>query len=254
MQLSYRARLTKSLLAMLSVTAMMACPVLADAKNPQRLIGISSGIARAAQSDNTTNGAATVDKWLRAAQALQDYKFDFEMEVNKTGGGIIREKGVLYFKQPRLLRIEETAGPKAGSVAVLLKDGSVKGHMGGGLKFFAVTLAPDSNYLKSANGWPMVQSDYVSLAQAVQGYIKDGCVAKVSESPVTTGNGAKVYDWTLTKANGTIYKRALFDPQTMQPVEWWDYVDGKIFSHSTWTNFKSNIGLTDKTFTLKGDK
>jgi outer membrane lipoprotein-sorting protein len=254
MHRTHHARLTTALLAVAALTSLVAGPAIADTKSPSRLIGISGGLAHPEQSDSTVNGVPFVDKWLKAAQALPDYKFDFQMEVNKPGGGTIKEKGVLYFKQPRLLRIEETAGPKAGSLAVLLKDGSVKAHMGGGLKFFAVTLSPDSNYLKSANGWPMVKADFVSLAQAIQGYIKDGCTAKVTDTPVTSPSGAKVYDWTLNNSAGVIYKRALFDAQTMQPIEWWDYVDGKIYAHSVWTNFKSNIGLTDKTFTMKGDK
>jgi outer membrane lipoprotein-sorting protein len=217
------------------------------------LSGTASGLSHAAQASETKDGAGTVDKWLSSAQALQDYSFNFSMTVFKKSGQVT-EAGLLFFKEPRLLRIEIKKGPKAGSVAVLQSDGKVRGHMGGALKLFSATLSPDSSMLKSENGWPMVKSDYVSLAEAVESYIRqDKCVAKVSDSPATVDGHADVYDWTLNHADGTLFKRALFNAQTGQPVEWWDYVDGKLFAHSVWTDFKYNQALTDKQFTLKGD-
>jgi hypothetical protein len=52
----------------------------------------------------------------------------------------------------------------------------------------------------------------------------------------------------MTKPNGEKYKRALVDPTTNIPVEWWDYQNGKLYAHSLWTNFKGNQGLSEKIF------
>lgn len=209
-------------------------------------VGKGEGAASAMKS-TTIEGTALVDKWMHASQALSDYSFDFSMTVTKKSGETVVQKGTLYFKQPRQLRLEVKSGPSAGSVAVLEKDGNVKGHMGGAMKFLCISLSPDSGYLKSANGWPMVKADFVSLAEAVQGYIKEGCTASVTSSSTASG---KTYDWTLNHPNGVIYKRVLFSQESFLPFEWWDYVDGKVFAHSVWTNFKANIPLPDKTFKL----
>lgn len=246
-----------SIVSVAALFALIANPTASEGKDAKDLLGSAGGVSKISmQSGAQSDQGAIVDRWLKAAKALDDYTFNFQMDVFKPNGDKVVEKGTLWFKKVRLLRIEETGGPKAGSVAVLTGDGTVKAHMGGAMKFLTVSLAPDSNYLKSANGWPMVKADFISLAEAVKGYIKDGCVSKSSEGPVTVeGIGpGKFYDWSLYKPNGVIYKRALFDPDNMQPVQWWDYVDGKVYAHSVWTGFKSNIGLSDKTFTIKGDK
>ncbi len=126
-------------------------------------------------------------------------------------------------------------------MAILGKNGKVRAHGGGGLRFFNVDLSPDSGYLLSANGWPMVKSDFISLAEAVKGYIADGDSAKESEPRAVAGKSEKLVLFELFKGgpNGTLFKRAYFDPNTNLPVEWWDYVDGKLWAHSLWTNFKT---------------
>lgn len=255
MQLSQVSKDSKMfIVAVATIFASVASPMTSEAKG-KNLLGSAGGLGKIVMQSNVqTDNGAIVDRWAKAAQTLEDYTFNFQMEVFKDNGDKIVDKGTLWFKKPRLLRIEETGGPKSGSVAVLTKDGTVKAHMGGAMKFLTVSLSPDSNYLKSANGWPMVKSDFISLADAVKGYIKDGCVSKTSDGPVNIEGIGKVYDWSLYKPNGVIYKRALFDPDNMQPVQWWDYVDGKVYAHSVWTGFRSNIGLSDKTFTIKGDK
>jgi outer membrane lipoprotein-sorting protein len=260
MQLSKKSanhnRIFGAMLLAATSSFLLLVPTSAEAKKlaQKDLLSAASGFSRPIAQADQVDGNAMVEKWLTASKDLKDYTFNFTMTVFKASGDKVTEKGTLYFKQPRLLRIEITGGPKNGSVAVLMKDGTVKGHMGGALKFLNVSLSPDSSYLLSANGWPMVKSDYVSLAEAVQQYIKEGCIGKISASPVAVdGYPNKLYDWSLYK-NGVIYKRALFEPSSNLPVEWWDYTNGKVYAHSVWTNFKSNTGLSDKTFTMKGDK
>ncbi|HEY9773905.1 MAG TPA: hypothetical protein V6C81_08865 [Planktothrix sp.] len=244
---------------MCAVSFMLAVAPASEARKSQggddvnkELLGSVSGLSKQSSDAATKDGAFIIDKWLSTAKAFEDYTFSYSQTVYKKKGQVT-ESGKLYFKRPRLLRIEETGGPKAGSVAVLETDGRVHGHAGGALKFFTATLSPDSNMLKSENGWPMVKTDFISLAEAVEGYIKqDKCTAKVTENPVSVGSyPSPLYDWFLYHADGTIFKRALFDPQTGQPVEWWDYVNGKLFAHSKWTNFKPNQTLSTSVFNLK---
>jgi outer membrane lipoprotein-sorting protein len=238
----------------LSITGfLVASPESAQAKTAstdKALISNASPVVRG-NSTNMADGVQFIDKCLQASESYSDYSFDYTQVVNKSSG-TVTEKGTLWVKKPNLLKVVVHSGPHGGSVAVLQANGKVKAHGGGAMKFFSVELSPDSSYLKSANGWPMVKSDFSSIWKAMLGYAKEGCPCKVTESPEkepTQPNEVLVLE--MTK-NGQIYKRALIEPTTKLPVEWWDYQDGKVYAHSVWTNFKGNQNLSDDVFTIKG--
>jgi len=252
--ISLRSR--HSFTAAAAVTAILFCTVSGAQGRSQgkELLGSVGGLSQVAASESMRDGAGLIEKWLKASQSYPSYEFDYQMTVYKRSGQVT-ETGHLHFKRPRMLKIVETGGPHKGAVAILGANGKVHAHAGGALKFFSVDLAPDSDYLKSANGWPMVESDFTSLAQAVKGYIANGDVPKESEPMVVPNRSEKLILWELYKggAGGTLFKRAYFDPATNLPVEWWDYVDGKLWAHSNWTNFKATE-LANAVFTMKGDK
>jgi len=227
----------------------------AVARGKKELLGNAAGLSRENFANATKDGKELIDNWLKSSDSLNSYQFNYQMTCYKSDG-TVTDTGNLFFKKKRLLRIEQTGGPKKGSVAVLQSDGKVRAHPGGAFKFFTATLSPDSNMLLSANGWPMVKSDFVSLAEAVEGYIKNGDVPKMTETPVQVpGHPEKLHIFELYKGgpNGPIFKRALFDPDSNLPVEWWDYRDGNLWAHSTWSNFKAT-NLSDDVFMMKGDK
>jgi outer membrane lipoprotein-sorting protein len=216
------------------------------------LLSNASPVVRGNTMD-MVNGVPFIDKCLKASSSYDDYSFEYIQKVQKSNGGTVVEQGTLWIKKPNLLKVVVKSGPHAGSVAVFGPGGKVKAHAGGALKFFAVELSPDSSYLKSVNGWPMVQSDFTSIWKAMQGYAKDGCPCQVTQAPVQQpGQPMEVFVFEMTKGNGEMYKRALIEGKTMLPVEWWDYKNGRIYAHTVWSNFKGNQGLSDHLFTLKG--
>jgi outer membrane lipoprotein-sorting protein len=214
------------------------------------LISNASPVVRG-NSTNMADGVQFMDKCLQASESYNDYSFDYTQIVNKSSG-TVTEKGTLWLKKPNLLKVVVRSGPHAGSVAVLQANGKVKAHGGGAIKFFSVELSPDSGYLKSANGWPMVKSDFSSIWKAMQGYAKEGCPCKVTSSPVKEPTQSQDVDVLEMTKDGQMYKRALVDPATHLPVEWWDYQNGKVYAHSVWNDFKGNQGLADDIFTIKG--
>jgi outer membrane lipoprotein-sorting protein len=220
------------------------------AQNNKELLGNISGIGINKTENETKDGAAFVESTLNAANALDDYSFHYKMTCFKSSKPVT-EEGDFYFRKPKLMRLVQTAGPKQGSIAVLGKDGKVKAHMGGALKLFVVTLDPDSDLLKSANGWPMVRSDFASLAQAIKDYLKDGMTSKVNTQSVLSDD-KKVFVVEVYKTNGELYKRYNVDSQSLIPVEWWDFQGGKLYAHSNWSDIKTNQNLPDSLFTIKG--
>lgn len=232
-------------------------PVLADgAQMP------SSGNAKVATSltaltathsqEMVRDGAEFLKEMQDAAIALKDYSFQSHMTVFK-GDKTIEENSKFYFKKPRQLRAEELGPFKKGSVAVLLKNGKVKGHLGGLMSKFVATVEPDSEWVTSANGYPLVDSDFLGMSQVMLNFVKDGKKSLVTETPVqVNGQPQPVYVLELysSAAKDQLMKRAYIDPQTLLPREWFDYKDGKLFAHTRWKDVQLNADLSDTLFNL----
>ena len=199
------------------------------------------------------DGKEFIESMCQAADNLNDYSFQFEMTVYKLNGEQ-KEAGNFYFKKPRLIRLEETGNFKKGAVAVLQRDGKVRAHLGGALGFFVVTLTPESDYLRSANEYPLVASDFISLAQFLKNWLKEGMISRVTEKPVLlNGYINKVHVIEMYKQNNPheVHKRVFVDEITKLPVQWYDFRDGRLWSKSLFKNVKTNTGLEDTLFNIK---
>lgn len=200
----------------------------------------------------TKDGAEFLKEMSDAADALKSYTFQSHMVVfkdNKT----IDENSKFYFKHPRQIRADELGPFKKGAVAVLLKNGKVKGHLGGLMSKFVGTVDADSDWVTSANGYPLVDSDFFGMAQVMLNFVNQGKKSLVTESPVTvTGQPKPVYVLELytNSSKNELMKRAYVDPQTLLPVEWFDYKNGKLFAHTVWRDVQLNVELADSLFDL----
>lgn len=213
---------------------------------------------KTALTDRAVDGASLIERMHRQASALRNYSFSYKMKVFKKSGSVSAlESGSFYFKKPNYIRLEEKGPYKKGAVAVIgpETDGRVKAHLGGGLKLFVVDLSPDSGLLKSANGHPMVQSDFLSLAECLRDYEHKGMTTAATAEPVRVkGIGKSVYllDIKTGKGNKQLWKRIAVDPRSYIPVQWWDYnQDGKLHSHAQWQDFLADRNLPDRLFTIK---
>jgi outer membrane lipoprotein-sorting protein len=203
-------------------------------------------------TDNYEDGTQLIDKMCFATRALDNYSSAYEMVVYKANQ-TVNEGGVFSFKKPKLMRVEVDKGPKKGSVAVLALDGKVHGHLGGALKFFRAAVSPDSDLVKAANGFPMVGTDFYSLADYLKNMLKEGDLSRVSKDTVTTnktgGIATYVLDLYSTKfGKELLLKRIYADARSFLPVYWEDYVDGKLWSESSWHGLKTNVDFPENFF------
>jgi outer membrane lipoprotein-sorting protein len=256
---SFRHRPTRQMicltagLCLLGSTVYFVCTGPAAAK-PQsankQLISSSTPMQRDLSVDRTTDGRDFLKAMNDAANALTNYTFDYETDVYK-GGKTIQQEGKFYFKEPRQIRVQMTGAYKRGAEAVLMKDGRVRGHLGGALAPFVITLQPNSDMLLGANGYPLVDSDFLSMAQVMTNFVSKGVSCRVTETPVVVDSQPrKMYVIEFQKNANELFKRAYVDPQNMLPTEWFDYDSGKLFARTTWRNFKNNAGLKDDFFKL----
>ncbi len=200
------------------------------------------------------DGKDFIDKMVKAAHVLDEYSFSSHMLVYKKKGKVAEERSEFYFRKPRLIRVEITDGSKQGAVAVLRADGKVRAHLGGPLKFFTVTLDPHSDQLDSANEYPMVDSDFISLAEFLANWVKEGIHSRVSKQPIhldSTGELVNIVEMYKENDEGRVLKRIFVDANSHLPVEWYDYRDGALWSKSVFTNLRINTGLKDTLFEMK---
>lgn len=202
-------------------------------------------------TDADKDGKAFIDHMVKAAGDLNDYSFQYEMNVFKKSR-VVTQRGKLDYKKPSKMRIEVTDGPNDGSVAVMTQPGKVKGHFGGVLAIFSGTVSDRSSYLRSINNWPMVDSDFLSLAQALKNYVyNEGKISKVSAEPVEWQDGKRYLIVDLYETSPKkIWKRIAVDPGNFLPCYWVDYQDGEIWTYSLWRNVQLNPGIADSVFKL----
>ena len=224
----------------------------AEAADKKKTVSSIAGIPRSTSQDNMKDGRDFLKEMSEAANAVQSYSSTSSMTVFK-GGKTISENSKFYFKKPRMIRAEELGPYKKGSVAVLLKNGKIKGHLGGILSKFTGTVDADSGFATTANDYPLVQSDFYSMSKVMLDFANGGKKTLASSSPVTvTGQAKPVYVIEMYTDGTTqqLMKRAYIDPQTLLPVEWFDYKDGKLFAHTNWKDVKVNADLDDSLFSL----
>lgn len=200
-------------------------------------------------AERTVDGTSFLQDMTESAKVLRSYSFMYETTVFK-GNKTINQQGVFYFKQPRLLRVEMTGDYKRGAVAVAGKDGKVRGHLGGALSAFTMTVSPKSDLLVGANGYPMLDSDFAGMTKVMNQFVHQGCKVKVTENPVAVeGETKHVYVLEFYK-DGSLYKRAYVDPRSLLPVEWFDYQDGRLYARTVWKNLKLDTDIADAVFQI----
>lgn len=186
---------------------------------------------------------------------LNDYTFDCEIATYKKANQPIREGGSYSWKKPGMLRMEVTLGGKKGGLLVRQPDGTIKGHLGGFLKVFVATVSPDSNMLKSANGFSMLEGDYLTLMNNLKKQLQGPLHVRVSNAPQTVSSQPeKVFIVEVFKKEGEneeLTQKIYVDPQLKLPVEWHlNRDDGSLLSITYWRNIKLNVGLDDSVFKI----
>jgi outer membrane lipoprotein-sorting protein len=235
----------------LIILAIVFSTVCAQAKENKLLSAVTSPQFDFSM-ESKVDGKEFIDDMKSTLDSYNTYSFQYEMTVFK-GKKVTEEKGNFYFKKPNLMRAEEIGNYKKGAIAVVDKNGKIKGHLGGALSAFTVTLQKDSDMLRSANGYSLLDSDFSSMAQVMQNFVKKGMQSKLSNRPINIeGISSKVYVLELYKGsqNPELFKRAYVDPKTLTPVEWFDYINGQLFAHTIWKNLQININLKDDIFTI----
>jgi len=230
-----------------------------DEKDVKVQATLSHDLPKKLEFGQMKDGRDFVQNMSKTAEGANDYTFRCVINTFRDGK-VIKEEGIFYYKRPSMMKMEVTEGAKKGAVAVLGTDGKVRGHLGGMLKIFSGTIGKDSDLLKSANGFSMMNSDYETLLRDLQRQISQGSTCLVTPAPVSVAHtGEKVYVLEVYKQvdndkEKDLTQRVFIDQKTGLPEQWNLYKQDQLFSSTDWRDVKLNIGLSNEVFSLKGKK
>ncbi|MFB0520372.1 MAG: hypothetical protein ACETWD_02955 [Desulfatiglandales bacterium] len=103
---------------------------------------------------------------------MNDYQCILET-YETTGKKTTRDAIRLYFKKPKLIRMEIFRGTHKGSEAIY-RNNEVRGHKGGFFGFVWMTLKADEKIAKSIRGNRMDESDWGAIVDTAVQYLKKG--------------------------------------------------------------------------------
>lgn len=195
------------------------------------------------------DGSPLFQTLLDRAQSLKGYLFESTLTTFKDGR-TIKETGKVYFKRPNLLRFEVvSAGNRSGAVVIRQADGSVKAKMGNGL-FGAIklSLSPTSRMLRTANGFSVLDSDFVTL---IKSSLKSTTKMLATKSPTPYSSSGRAYVLEAYEPDGAVSQRIAIDPDQKLPLEWSIFKDGHISSVMRLSNIQIKPDISDDYFVLE---
>ena len=201
-------------------------------------------------------GLNTVKSALRKAKSMDSYSFKVRTWTFKPQT-IRMDGGNFSYLKPDMIKVEVTEGKRKGSALVKRKDGRIRGHLGGAMKLFNVSLDPGSKRLKATNGYNLISSDYASLFERIVAKASKGASIAVTSSPVDVKllNGwnasetkkALVIDVYESKSKKELISRFYLDPDSQLPLQWSDYDHGSPEFITRWlkTDRSADLGPSD---------
>jgi len=202
-------------------------------------------------------GSGYIDSLKSAASNFRDYHCFCEMFTKKDNKWKDYGGAELYYKQMNMLRAEiKSSDYRNGAIVVKQLDGKIRGQGGGGLSLIKMTIQPNSRTLRLPTGFSLVESDFVSLYDALKGQIANGAEIAVSSAPVSAPfltEPALVMVLRNKSTNGgdpqpvhVVY----LNPKTKLPVAWNSYANGQSHSFVFFGPLDGNKGLTADFFKL----
>ena len=201
-----------------------------------------------AEADGGTFLKSLIDR----IKAINDYWYESTLTTFSKGKPI-KESGKFYFKAPELVRFEAiSAGHRSGSIVVKQKNGKIKAKTGGLIGGLTLSLSPQSKLLRTSNGFNIIESDLVTLLEALRSELGTNYKCIATASPFLYPGLSKVYVLEFLRPGDSVAQRIALDPERMLPVAWSIFSDGKLFSVVQVSNMAINANIADDLFVLGG--
>ncbi|MGZ3498679.1 MAG: hypothetical protein ACXWNK_09950 [Vulcanimicrobiaceae bacterium] len=153
-----------------------------------------------------------------------------------------------WFKKPSDAKIEVVSGPGRGSGGVWTGSDKVSGHQGGLLSHFHMKVGLHDGRAVSLRGYTIPDGLFpneVAKYSQLKGELSEHA------GPAVNGEATDAVELKLADPNGSggITRMVLFfSKSSHMPLRQTRYQGDQVVAEETWTDFKSNVGLTDGDF------
>lgn len=207
------------------------------------------------QSLSTGDGASveTIIQDMKARYSeVMDYQCileTYETTGKKTSWDMMR----LYFKKPKLIRVEIFTGTHKGSEAIY-RDNKVCGHKAGLFGFIWMTLKADEKMAKSIRGNRMDESDWGAIVDSAVQYLEKGEVRLIGQWKV---DDRQTYLLEMVPKDSQIHQsvtkeRIWVSIEEKIPIKYNQYEEkDELVLSKTYRDIKINVGLEDQLFRFK---
>lgn len=231
----------------LAIVLLISLDSIGLAKTPNNATSTRSLVL---ESGAVKDGRKTLQSLEKKFERVNGYVFASNLTTYKKGKKI-KQSGKFYFKSPNLIRFEVLkGGRKSGSIVVRQPDGKIKGKAGGLLGRFIVSLSPNSNLLKSANGFNILKSDIETLLENAIKQLSTGRRCIASSKPLKLASKKKATVIELLNKAKAVEQRIIVDSKSNLPIKWILFRNSRVFSETTFSFIKFNSKISNELFFL----
>ena len=181
-------------------------------------------------------------------RGLRDYHCRVEMR-SKLGSKVERGAAQFWFKQPRMLRVRVTAGPRKGSEVALDARGQIRGRKRGLLGGIVKNLKPSDQRLSTIRGTSMLELDWGSFFRRYRAAAaRPKAVTELAAHPSASSPYSVAVSYPgLGKSMREVYT---IDPVRWVIVEGALYENNTLVEHVVFRDIVLDPGLSDGSFKL----
>lgn len=183
---------------------------------------------------------------------MTDYQCILET-YETTGEKTTRDTMGLYFKKPKLIRMEIFKGTHKDSEAIY-RDNKVRGHKGGFFGFVWMTLKADEKMAKSIRGNRMDESDWGAIVNTALQYLEKGEVKLLGQEK---RDDRQTYLMEMAPKDSEIHEsitkeRIWVDVENKIPIKYTQYeAKDELVLSKTYRDMEIDVGLKEELFSFK---
>ncbi len=173
--------------------------------------------------------------------------FTAEMQLERFLPDYALQKQLVWFKRPGFIKLKQLGPYKKGAELLIKPDGTIRGHLGGLLRFFVVSLAADDENLYGVTHDSAFTTEFDAILD-----IADSLVPKVTRYTITE----KVQDSRRFIILDTFYAadinriRLQVDAETLMISRLERYRNDRLLHRIVWKKLVLNPALDDSVFTF----
>ncbi len=171
--------------------------------------------------------------------------FTAEMRLQRFAPEYAEQNQQVWFKRPKYIKLKQLGPYKKGARLAIKPDGSIRGHLGGLLRFIVVSLKPDDENLFGVTQDSVFNTDYDAVIDIAYELVSR--MTRYEITPSTAGDEIILDTFYNDKID---HYRLIIDAKNMMIIGMQRYARGQLLHQIDWKDLQLNPALSDSLFDL----